>query len=304
VSEQDELPIFGEIRTARYETRVAESHAILDAAIAQCDGFDLRGIVILFSGGNDSTTLAHLFRDRATHAAHANTGIGIEQTRQFVRDRCAEWGLPLLERRPEHGYGYRDLVLGEVLQLSNGEPLKFEGFPGPSAHRYMYFFLKERQMRKVRNELCPAGARTQRVIYLSGIRRSESKRRAKREEIRREESVLWVNPMLHWTAEDLNTYRKIHEVPRNEVADLIHMSGECLCGAFAKPGELDEIGYWFPEVAQEIRDLEAEAAAKGVGRCAWGWGYKKEAPSKTGPMCSACDLRYEKDQLDLGLEEP
>lgn len=53
--------------------------------------------VILFSGGDDSTVLAHMLRHSATHAAHINTGIGIEQTRQFVRDTCAQWRLPLLE---------------------------------------------------------------------------------------------------------------------------------------------------------------------------------------------------------------
>ena len=42
---------------------------------------------VLFSGGNDSTVLAHLMRQLgvATHAVHANTTIGIEETREFVR---------------------------------------------------------------------------------------------------------------------------------------------------------------------------------------------------------------------------
>lgn len=303
-AEQGELPIFDEVRTSRCQEKIAEAHAILDEAVAQCADFDLRGVVLLFSGGNDSTTLAHLLRERVTHAAHVNTGIGIEQTRQFVRDRCREWGLPLLERSPPPGYTYRDLVLGQVRQLSDGEPLKYEGFPGPAVHNYMYFFLKDRQMRQIRDELCPEGARTQRVIYLSGIRRSESSRRSKHQKINRQKSVLWVSPLIGWTTEDMNTYRRTYDVPRNEVSDLIHMSGECLCGAFAKPGELDEIGYWFPGVAAQIRDLEDQARNAGVARCTWGWGHQKQPPSETGPMCSSCDLRYEKDQQTLfDLEE-
>jgi 3'-phosphoadenosine 5'-phosphosulfate sulfotransferase (PAPS reductase)/FAD synthetase len=56
------------------------------------------GWCILFSGGNDSTVLAHMMRHRAQYAIHANTTIGIEATRQFVRDTCAGWELELLER--------------------------------------------------------------------------------------------------------------------------------------------------------------------------------------------------------------
>ena len=52
-------------------------------------------------------------------------------------------------------------------------------------------------------------------------------------------------------------------VPRNPVVDLIHKSGECLCGAFAKPNELREIEYWYPEVGKRIRDLEAKVRAAG-----------------------------------------
>jgi 3'-phosphoadenosine 5'-phosphosulfate sulfotransferase (PAPS reductase)/FAD synthetase len=164
-------------------------------------------------------------------------------------------------------------------------------------HNTMYYYLKERQMLRVCKELCPATGRTQRVLYLTGIRNSESARRVKREEMRREGAIVWVNPMLHWTSEDMNTYRRIHQVPRNEVSDLLHMSGECLCGAFAKPDELEMIEDWFPGVVAEIRELEDEAKEKGVDRCTWGWGHKKELPSKTGPMCAACDLRYDQPSL-------
>lgn len=59
---------------ARITHLVTKAHDLLDQAIEEhvhADGRFVKDIVVLFSGGNDSTTLAHLFRERATRAAHA-----------------------------------------------------------------------------------------------------------------------------------------------------------------------------------------------------------------------------------------
>lgn len=293
------------------DDRVSDARGLLDEAIAHVAalGRSVAGIVVLFSGGNDSTVLAHMFRDRATHAAHANTGIGIEQTRQFVRDTCRAWDLPLLEKHPREGEGYEDLVLGRCLARTGpnaGKPVYAGGFPGPAMHWLMYQRLKERSLEKVRNEII-AAPHKECVIFLAGRRRFESARRKQRSKdhaikpIERKGSTVWVSPLHDWSALDMNAYRRKHpDTPRNEVADLLHMSGECLCGSFAAPGELDEIEFWFPEVVAEIRALERLAAIPGTippERCKWGWGAGREQPSRTGPLCSSCDLRFA--QLEL-----
>lgn len=283
----------------------AKAYAILNEAIEKhvlADKRRVAGIVILFSGGNDSTTLAHLFKGRATHAAHANTGIGIEQTRQYVRDTCESWGIPLIEKLPEEGATYRDLVLGRCVARTGpnaGTVLWPGGFPGPASHWMMYQRLKERALEKVRNELV-SNPYKERVIFLAGRRADESGRRkglAAKGPIERRGSTVWVSPLVDWTKLDLNAYRRVHaDVPRNEVSDLLHMSGECLCGAFAHSGELDEIAEWFPDFAAEIHALEAEVHASGVAppeRCHWGWGAGKEKPSKVGDLCSSCDSRFQ-----------
>jgi 3'-phosphoadenosine 5'-phosphosulfate sulfotransferase (PAPS reductase)/FAD synthetase len=268
-------------------TRLAElleeSDQILADAVTEHitnPGRELTATCILFSGGNDSTLLAHMFRDRATYAVHCNTGIGIEETRQFVRDTCTTWDLPLLEEHPPPGSSYHELVLDQ-------------GFPGPAHHWKMYQRLKERSLRQAVRYLV-AQPRRQRVIFLAGRRRDESKRRADVPASEREGSVVWVSPLVNWTNADMHAYRSAHpDLPRNKVADVLHMSGECLCGSFAKPEELAEIEWWFPEVAKEIHALEHEVRAAGIPepRCRWGWGRRSgEAPPDTGPLCSSCTL--------------
>jgi len=247
-----------------------QAHGQTHTIVAKC---------ILFSGGNDSTVLAHLMRRHATHAIHCNTTIGIEQTRQFVRDTCKSWGLPLIEEVAPTTY--RELVLDH-------------GFPGPGFHYKMYQRLKQRGLREARRKLV-SNPRKERVVYFAGRRRQESARRANIPLFEREGSIIWVSPIAMWTKPDMATYRLMHKdsdpVPVNEVSELIHMSGECLCGAFAKPGELDEIGKWFPEVKAEIQELEAEVRALGKfpeHRCRWGHGSGK-ATKKVGPLCSSCE---------------
>ena len=290
-------------RTARVHALVAWSYWLLDMVIAKETtdlGKTLVGVCVLYSGGNDSTTMAHLFKDKVTHAVHCNTGIGIEATRQFVRDTCVDWGIPLMEEHPPEGSTFRDLVLDQ-------------GFPGPAHHYKMYQRLKERGLMSARRRLV-THSRRERVIYLAGRRRDESARRQSIPSHERRGSIVYVSPMIFWTKLDMNTYRAMAgDVPHNPVTDMLHMSGECLCGSFAHENELDEIGQWMPEVKHEIEHLEAEVLATGKfpeWQCEWGWGANKDAIKAArksgmsddeitalfsrksgGLMCSSCDAR-------------
>lgn len=280
-------------RRMRVQALMAQSRDFLSAAIEEHvtnDGRMVAATVVLFSGGNDSTTLAHLFRKDVDYAAHANTTIGIEKTREFVRNVCEEWGLPLLERTaPREKDQYRAQVLRD-------------GFPGPAWHARMFTRLKERALEQVRRELV-ANPYRERVVFIAGRRRTESQRRANVPLSERRGSVVWVSPLINWTKLDLNTYRLMAgDVPVNEVSDLIHMSGECLCGSFAAPGEREEISRWFPEVFEVVSELEALIADRDdipEHRKTWGWGADPALkamdgrPSKSGILCSSCDDRFQ-----------
>ena len=289
----------GPQREERVQRLIEQAHYIVDWAWeVHGVGRSLAASCVLYSGGNDSTVLSHLMRHRVDYAVHCNTTIGIEQTRQFVPDTCSSWNLELIERFPPKSY--RELV-------------KERGFPGPAMHFLMYSRIKERQLEAVRNELV-SNPRKERVLFIAGRRRSESNRRANVALADRKGSMVFASPLAMWTKLDMNTYRLMHResdpVPLNEVSQLLHMSGECLCGAFAKENELDEIRMWFPDVAAEIDSIMADVKAAGHDEPWCTWGHRKSGPGsklflkgneakanaaakdadKVGLMCSSCEF--------------
>lgn len=286
MSEEEVQSLAKEQRLVRLGELINEAQQLVEWGVehmVHSDGRRVAAMAILYSGGNDSTCLAHLFRDRADFALHANTTIGIEETRQFVRDTCRDWGLELREYFPDKGCTYAELVIQH-------------GFPGPALHYKMYQRLKERALRTARRDVVKHPYK-ERIVFLAGRRRTESSRRANVPEFERFGSTVWIAPMVNWTKTDLYTYREwAGDVPRNRVSDLIHMSGECLCGAFAHKDELAEIEMFFPNVAQEIRQLEnmVRLAGHPDHKCKWGWGATERTKGSiplSGPMCSSCEYR-------------
>lgn len=258
------------------EDMIAESDQIIESAILE---YAPRAVFLLISGGNDSMVLLHFAQRWADYAVHVNTGIGIPQTTEFVREQVGKSSLDLLEYHPP--VPYDELVLN---------PKYFGGFPGAFGHRFAYQRLKERCIRQLIRD--HREKRGDKFLLLTGIRKAESARRmgySHPVDVRGAE--VWVNPLLFWENADMREYRRVHEVPESEVAANLHMSGECLCGAFAHPGELDEIAFFYPEVAARIRDLERRAREAGLRYCEWG--VNKPLSEAAGPMCSSCDARQE-----------
>lgn len=251
-------------RAARLDDLIAESTEIIDRALAFASEWEVTAIVGLFSGGNDSTVLSHLLRGRVTHYAHANTQVGAEPTRQFVRDTCAHWGIPLLEETPP-GYGYEDLVLRNCPSKAHWAKYDYiwpGGFPGGRAHSVFFGHLKDRALKVIKGRFNDS-PRNQRIIYLNGRRSEESNKRTRfgrrlgNQPWEVEGSEISVSPILKWTKLDLNEYRRrFPDVPRNETADLMHMSMECACGCYAREGEMCEIEMWLPELAEYLHGLE------------------------------------------------
>jgi len=221
--------------------------------------FDPRNVIAMFSGGHDSLVSTHIASQhpRFSFALHINTGIGIEQTREFVRQTCGEWGIELREYRAAECSDpqvYDDIV-------------REYGFPGADQHRIMYVRLKERPLRQALRDLNRQPK--DKTLLITGARSQESMRRMRHVKPVQiwEGTKIWVAPIWNFNKLDVGEYIRTHGLRRNEVVDLLHMSGECLCGAFAHEGEKEEIRQWFPEVASRIDQLENEITEK----FPWGW---------------------------------
>jgi 3'-phosphoadenosine 5'-phosphosulfate sulfotransferase (PAPS reductase)/FAD synthetase len=282
----------------------------------------------LFSGGNDSTVLAHRCREHYDGLAWIDTGTAVPGVAEFVAE-YAQWvGKPLRVLRA--GDAYRQMVMGDLvwwarfITAHDRQPgLSIEqfiardtrnhgrasggglgqvphGFPGPGAHGRAYHRLKERQLMALLRESKQGFPRRSRVVFLSGIRRAESRRRSKREAINRlrGKSAVFVAPLIDWTGEDMRAYRREHDLPESPAAALLHRSGECNCGAFANAAEeRSMLGALYPDFFSGIEALEGEAEEAGIRWCRWG-GYDLDGNRagevtrrRLGILCESCEAR-------------
>lgn len=267
----------------------------------------------MFSGGHDSLVASHVAMEHGGGdcVVHINTGVGIPRTRTFVRRTAVRCGWPLLE------YKARENTQAD----GTPDPQKYEelvmrwGFPGPPHHAKMYNRLKGRQIARLCRDF--RDYRGQRFILATGLRRQESDRRmAYDSAIDRDGGKVWVNPIFEWTAEDCEQYRERHDLPSNPVKEKLCMSGECLCGAFAREGELAEIKAVAPDVGEWIEQLEDRVADAGFP---WGWEERRPAwwdDMKEGQsflpgtepdeldqhLCTGCIAKH-KNRQDADLDE-
>ncbi|MEN3284319.1 MAG: hypothetical protein V7607_5459 [Solirubrobacteraceae bacterium] len=259
------------------------ARALVNCAIAQYQ--PVRSFV-LFSGGQDSTVLAHwattTLRDGIDALVFIDTGTALPGVREFAGDLADLVNARLLVY--EAGDAYTQLVL------------ELGGFPGPAGHERAYQRLKERCIRQLVRE--HKTKRSDRVMLLTGKRTAESSRRSRTTAgIERNGAQLYVNPLMAWGDDFVRDYRVRHRLPQSDVAALLHRSGECNCGAFAAKGEREMLRSLFPAWWQRtIAPLETEARRRGITACVWGRRPPGPPPlQQTAPACAGCRLRMERE---------
>jgi 3'-phosphoadenosine 5'-phosphosulfate sulfotransferase (PAPS reductase)/FAD synthetase len=185
------------------------------------------------------------------------------------------------------------------------------GFPGPAAHWEAYQYLKDRTLRSLLKELKASSSHAKnphaKLLLMSGIRKDESNRRAviQTKEHHMEGQRIWLAPIIDYSATDCTFYIRDHNLKRSPVKDRIHMSGECFCGAFARPSEYHELKQWYPyqverihkwqalvEMSRELREWEIERGLapknEAIKHCQWGWKDSLPQNQMSMPMCWSC----------------
>lgn len=249
-------------------------------------------MVPLFSGGYDSLCATYCASQHPQFEGivyHIDTTIGSKLTRKYVHEVCDEYGWRLRVLKSPHTY---ERLVSEI------------GFPGPGAHQWAYNKLKDRCVRKI---VSHPGKR--RFALITGCRSEESTRRrghvepvkvgetSKKTGLVSGTNRIWTACCHDWTKEEQIGFVNAHGFPRNKVKDsVLAMSGECFCGAFARPNEFEMIKEVVPDVAQEILRLTNIVQKCGIrDDLAHQWGYQKGRKPvevlETGPMCNSCDRK-------------
>ena len=213
----------------------------------------------LISGGKDSIATAHVLanRNELEGCVFIDTGIAAPDVQPFVRELCDRQGWELEIARASNG-PLKSLTYDEIV-------LRY-GFPGPAQHTMVMDYLKARAMRSFILTRHPDAA------FASGVRRLESKRRslnAKRTGTIRGAKV--IAPIFDWPTDRVWAYLREKGMDVSPSYRTIHISGDCLCGAYAHPDEILLIRAFYPEVGERIECLE-QAVAKVKPKCVT-WRY-------------------------------
>jgi 3'-phosphoadenosine 5'-phosphosulfate sulfotransferase (PAPS reductase)/FAD synthetase len=246
--------------------------------------------ILMFSGGNDSLTALHVAKTlniKINYVLHINTETGISETTQFCRSLQDQF--PYQE--VSAGTSYQDYVLRK-------------GFfgRGSTAHTNAYHILKATHYRKFVSSIRQR-RRNFKVLLLNGARLQESKNRKHNlKEIFNidpaAKSNVWVNLIHDWSKIDCLDFLQDNKVKLNQVTQLIHRSGECMCGTMQSLEDRKEASLWFPDWGNWLDDLEKQVICKHP----WKWGYNIPpwvSQIKNGqlplsdnfsPMCQSCQF--------------
>ena len=220
----------------------------------------LKDFYVAYSGGKDSGIVldyvAKEFPKYFRGVLFINTGIGTDETLNFIKEYCKERKYPLHVVRPEDVKRVRKTKVGNPGEVYSYEKLVLRyGFPQQGFHTITMRHLKYFPMRKFIKDRIKDG---EKPCIVGGIRKNESKRRKmKWKKYLYNDGKMWfVSPLFFKSNDWVYKYFIENDIKRSPVYDTLHISGDCLCGCFAQSGELEALRMFHPEVYEKIRKIE------------------------------------------------
>lgn len=275
---------------------IESSKEILQRAIIE---HKPKAIVMMLSGGDDSTTAYHVAKQldvKFDAVIHGYTRTGIKQTTQFAQQQTEEFSDKFI--LADASTSYVDYVMRKG----------FFGV-GSKAHGYAYHILKANHFSKAVSRNLRKGRRNYPILFINGARKLESERRkiTMKNPIKIDPSQknnIWVNIINEWTKKDCLNYIEGNGIKRNPVSINLCRSGECMCGTMQTKGDRVEAKYFYPEWGKWLDDFEKVVLKK----FPWGWGmnqpksYQLEKHGQLNmfqPMCEGCNLNAPKSFKNL-----
>lgn len=203
----------------------------------------------MFSGGKDSLVACHKAWKAGLikEVVYCRTGVGLNE--DYVKSTCKKfnWKLTIVEPAPHETFE-------RFVERFN--------FPHEGMHSAVMGFLKWHPIRKWTREQKKEGRD---IVFISGRRKKESARRMRmksnKEKVTTEGMTFW-SYIFNMTTSQVWEYINEFELERSPTYSTMHLSGDCLCGAFSSKGESDWLSVFHPEMAARFRDLEKKYGGK------------------------------------------
>jgi len=231
---------------------------IVDSAI---NDYGRKTFYGLLSGGKDSMSVCHYvadnFPDLFKGVLFCDTTIGLQETQDFVKDECQRLGWKLYIRKPP--------------RMSFPEWVKKFGFPKVTGHSMIMRIIKYAAMKKFAYEKADLG---EDPCFVGGARRKESIRRMGNmaEPIYHDGRVWFCNPFIDMGTIEVYEYLTEHHLKKSPAYTNLHISGDCLCGSFASNFEAGMIRAFYPEIHEQLLELEEYLKDKNIKSDYKKWG--------------------------------
>jgi len=222
---------------------------IMDGAIEK---YDLDTLYVLYSGGKDSVCVVHYIAKNYPKlfkgTVFTNVGLSAQATRKFVLSYCKKMNWPL---DMTWAHADRERFYNIAMRWGFASPGNHRIWMGYLKQHTWYYFLKERI------------AEGKKCAFISGVRKKESDPRNKfrkytKKPVDVNATQVYIKPFLYKNGIQLWEYFNKNELEKTPVYEWLNRSGECHCGAFAEPWDLQMLKIHDPFAFESIKWLEKE----------------------------------------------